>query len=92
MTSRSIFRIALLVISISGFMNFIIRGDKGISAYLNVKKEVKQQKLEMNHLHVKLDDLKEQIQAWNDDEFLLEQAAREELLLGMPGEKVYIVK
>ena len=78
--------------SVTGFLSFIITGENGFQAYNKVKSEVAIENENINGLSKELTCLKVEVSDWKSDEFLAEKVAREELLLGMPGEKVYIMK
>ncbi|MCK4265581.1 septum formation initiator family protein [Candidatus Babeliales bacterium] len=89
---RFLLRILIICSSWSFFLGFIFVGNQGIKAYWNIKKSIKHQKVRVAKLKEKKQKLRCYVDDWKTDKFLTEKLAREELLLGMPGEKVYIVK
>lgn len=87
-----LFRWVALFVSVSGFLSFLITGENGIKAYRGVKLDVTREMSNIELLKKELDSLRVEIDDWKSDKFFAEKTAREELLLGMPGEKVYIIK
>ena len=91
MKRSTIVRSTVLTLSIFLFCNFIINGEKGMRFYMSLMRETHESRVKLASLESKVLSLKNQIKEWNSP-FLAEKVAREELLLGMSGETVYIIK
>jgi len=74
-----------------GYSSFLIWGKQGVKSYLILKQDINKEILLLSKLDTKLVSLKQQIDKWENDKFLLEKELRQELLLGLPQETVYII-
>ena len=74
-----------------GYSSFLIWGKQEVKSYLILKQDINKEILLLSKLDTKLVSLKQQIDKWENDKFLLEKELRQELLLGLPQETVYII-
>lgn len=87
-----IFRRSLIICTVTGFVLFIILGNKGVREYFSLKDEVIKQQAKIDSLEKQLLSLKEELGILKQDDFLVERQAREELLLGNRDEDIYIIE
>jgi cell division protein FtsB len=84
-------RSAIFLILVVAFGNLFIFGRMGIKSYFDKKKDLDTQISKISELEVKIENLNDEITRWKKDDFELEKMAREELQMGYPDEKVYIL-
>ena len=81
----------LLVLAFVAIKSLVF-GTQGVDRYFEVKNEIKIQKDKIVRLNNKIADLNNKITSWLSDDFELEKMAREELQMGYPSEKLYLLK
>jgi len=91
MDKRTVFRALLVTTSTVLFCNLVILGECGIQSYLSIKRDIDTQNVTIESLKSDMDGLRSEVDRWKNDKFLVEKVAREDLLLGMKGETVYII-
>jgi cell division protein FtsB len=89
---KFIVRATILTLLIGYFGGSLIFGNNGILRYFAVKKEIVHQKYKVVKLKSKIEELNTKIALWGQNDFELEKMAREELQMGYPDEKVYLLK
>jgi cell division protein FtsB len=89
---KFIVRAAILSLVVVYFGGSIIVGKTGLLSYFSLKKEIRAEKEKVDRIKQKIEKLSLKIQRWQQDDFELEKLAREDLQMGLPDEKVYLLK
>ena len=74
------------------FAKSFIWGNKGFLHYLSLQKEINVENQKINQLVKDIDSLKSNIDLWQNNDFMIEKMAREDLQMALPDEKVYILR
>jgi cell division protein FtsB len=67
-------------------------GDKGLLALLDARKEYQALEMSLNHARAENRDLREEARRLREDPSAIEDLARKDLGLIMPGETLFIIK
>ena len=73
-------------------IGFYIFGRQGVQTLLQLRKEVDKQKVEVVVIQQDIKKLQDEVAAWEQDPFYVEQLAREKLAMSHDGEDIYVVK
>lgn len=74
------------------FAKSFIWGNKGFFYCRSLQEDIVADNKKINKLTKQVDNLKSEIVAWQDNDFMIEKVAREELQMALPGEKVYVLR
>ncbi len=72
-------------------MHVLLYGEAGLIVYREHLHEMHVQQFAVCSLEQEVAALNQEINDWHSNAFYLEKMAREELLMGLPHERVYIV-
>ncbi|MBD3273471.1 hypothetical protein GF385_03930 [Candidatus Dependentiae bacterium] len=90
MEKRLILRSLILFFLILFCMYSIFLSSSGLKSYFREKGEIEIKKKKIYKLENKIKELQKSIKRLQEKEFELEKLARQDLLMGSPGETVYL--
>lgn len=74
------------------FSYYLFFNKKGIKKYLRLKKQQQSEKIEIAELNQEIQKLNIALNDWHENPYAKEKAAREELHMVYPNEKIYFIK
>jgi cell division protein FtsB len=88
---RFFVRACCFTLSSAFFLSSILFSKYGVCEMMRVKQVIHALNLELEAAQGRVAALEAQLKAWNEDPYFKEKAAREDLLMGMEGETVYVL-
>ena len=87
-----------IILQISFFLSlcclagtYLWKSKQGIFTYLNLKKELRQETIDVQAIEYKNSELRQKINQWNIDSFEKEKRVRQDLGMSFTNELVYLI-
>ena len=91
-TFETIFKTLIFVSLFFIFAKSFIWGNKGFLYYRSLQKDVNVENQKTMKLVKDIDSLKSKIDLWQNNDFMIEKMARQDLQMALPDEKVCLIK
>jgi cell division protein FtsB len=90
MFTKKALQISLLIAILATCLYFIFFGQRGVTRYYQIAKEINHEKEKFVKLEQRNAKLKAKIDRWNKDDFEKEKFARQNLQMSKPNEMVFV--
>lgn len=92
MKFKTALQCSIIVCIIGAFCYYLFFNKKGIKNYLGLKKQQESEKKEIAELQGEIKKLDLALKDWHENPYAKEKAAREDLHMTYPNERVYFIK
>jgi cell division protein FtsB len=92
MKKKNILQISFFISLCSLASTYLWKSKQGIFTYLNLKKEHRQETIDVQAIEYKNNELRQKINQWNNDSFEKEKVVRQDLGMSFTNELVYLIR
>ncbi|MFH1643779.1 MAG: septum formation initiator family protein [bacterium] len=89
---ESITKFLIFVLIFLIFIKSFIWGNKGFIVYKQMQKDINVDLNKITETQKEIARLKTDIDQWQNNDFMIEKMARQELQMALPDEKIYVLK